>query len=172
VNTRTIVIGLGNPLLSDDAIGLAALAQLAARYVIAADVELHDGGTWGMKLLPAIESAGRVLFLDAIDTGEAPGTLTRLEGEKIPQTLATLMSPHQIDLREVLAVCALRGTTPHDMVALGLQPEHMSTQVGMSDVVAARVNQLADEAAAVLASWGHPIQPRESVAGLTAPATR
>nr|MCU0648876.1 hydrogenase maturation protease [Gemmatimonadaceae bacterium] len=73
MNRRTVVIGLGNPLLSDDAIGLAALAQLAARYVIADEVECYDGGTWGMTLLPAIESASRVLFLDAIDTGAAPG---------------------------------------------------------------------------------------------------
>ncbi|MCU0646836.1 MAG: hypothetical protein MUF00_02465, partial [Gemmatimonadaceae bacterium] len=81
----------------------------------------------------------------------------------IPQTLALLMSPHQIDLREVLAVCALRGTTPTDMVALGVQPERMSTHVGMSDVVAARVDQLADAAAAVLVAWGHAVAPREGV---------
>jgi hydrogenase maturation protease len=161
VTARTVVIGLGNPLLSDDAIGLAALAELAARHVLPESVELLDGGTWGMTLLPAIESATQVLFLDAIDTGTTPGTLTRLDGAAIPQTLALLMSPHQIDLREVLAVCALRGSTPREMVALGVQPESMSTHVGMSEVVAARVSRLADEAAAVLRAWGHDVSPRE-----------
>jgi hydrogenase maturation protease len=162
MTASTIVIGLGNPLLSDDAVGLAAAARLATRFHLPDDVELMDGGTWGMKLLPAIEAAERVLLLDAIDTAAAPGTLTRLEGEAIPATLSVLMSPHQVDLREVLAVCALRGTTPSIMVALGVQPETMATHVGMSARVDAQVDALADQAADVLRTWGHAVTAREA----------
>lgn len=158
---HTVVIGLGNPLLTDDAVGLAAAAALATRHALPDEIELLDGGTWGMTLLPAIEAADRVLFLDAIDTAAAPGTVTRLDGEAIPQTLALLMSPHQIDLREVLGVCALRGTTPRVMVALGVQPESMATHVGMSAVVAAQVDRLADAAADVLRGWGHRVAARD-----------
>ena len=72
---RTVVLGLGNMLMSDDGIGLAALARLQDDWFIPPQVELVDGGTWGMNLLPIIESADRVLVLDAIDSGAAPGTL-------------------------------------------------------------------------------------------------
>ncbi len=159
---RTVVIGLGNPLLTDDAVGLAALGRLEARFALPDAVERLDGGTWGMCLLPAIESAERLLFLDAIDTGAAPGTLTRLEGDAIPRTLAQLMSPHQIDLREVLALCALRGTTPATMVAIGVQPESMGTNVGMTAVVEAQLDAVAEAAAEVLAGWGHPVTARQA----------
>ena len=52
--------------MGDDGLGLAALERLRMEGV-AADVELVDGGTWGLTLLPIIESAARVLFLDAIE---------------------------------------------------------------------------------------------------------
>jgi hydrogenase maturation protease len=161
VSARTVVIGLGNPLLSDDAIGLEAAARLTARFELPADVEVADGGTWGIKLLPDIEHADRLLLLDAIDTAAQPGTVTRLDGEQIPATLAVLMSPHQVDLREVLAVCALRGTTPREMVALGVQPESMATHVGMSTAVLASIDALVDRAVDTLREWGHAVTARD-----------
>ena len=54
----TVVIGLGNPLMGDDGVGLAALERLRDDWDMPADVELVDGGTWGMNLLPVIEDAG------------------------------------------------------------------------------------------------------------------
>ncbi|MEQ1691562.1 MAG: HyaD/HybD family hydrogenase maturation endopeptidase, partial [Gemmatimonas sp.] len=149
------VIGLGNPLLGDDALGLVALERLQNRYELPDDVSLHDGGTWGMSLLPTIEDATNVLFLDAIDRKEVPGTFIRLEGTEIPATLAQMVSPHQIDLREVLAVTMLRGTFPHSAVAVGVQPETLATQVALSRIVASKVDEVVDAAVAQLRAWGH-----------------
>ena len=81
---RTLVIGLGNPLMGDDGIGLAALEQLGGSRQLPGGVELVDGGTWGMNLLPLIEDADRVVFLDAIDAGHSPGALIELEREQLP----------------------------------------------------------------------------------------
>ena len=53
------------------------------------DVSLVDGGTWGMNLLPVTEGADRLLIFDAIDRGEAPGTIIRLEGSDIPASSAS-----------------------------------------------------------------------------------
>src|SRR5690348_18483909 len=63
---HTVVIGLGNPLMGDDGLGLAALARLEQEWQLPPEVELLDGGTWGMNLLPVIEDAQRVLLIDAI----------------------------------------------------------------------------------------------------------
>lgn len=151
----TAVIGLGNPLLGDDALGLVALERLATRYELPDAVTLHDGGTWGMSLMPTIEDATNVLFLDAIDRGDTPGAFIRLEGTEIPATLALMVSPHQIDLREVLAVTMLRGTFPQSAVAVGVQPETLATQVALSKTVAARVDDVVAAAIAQLEAWGH-----------------
>ena len=52
------------------------------------------------------------MFLDAIDAGRRPGTLVVLEREELPRILGLKLSPHQIDLREVLALAELRGAAP------------------------------------------------------------
>jgi hydrogenase maturation protease len=160
----TAVLGLGNPLLADDALGLVALERLVQDYVLDPSVTVHDGGTWGMQLMPMIEDAERVLFLDAIDRREAPGTLIRLEGDEIPATLATMISPHQLDLREVLAMTRLRGTFPSDAVAIGVQPETTETRVALSAAVAARVDDVVAAAVEQLQAWGHRIVRRDPAA--------
>ena len=81
----TVVIGLGNPLMTDDGVGLAALERLACHWQFSPPVELVDGGTWGLNLLPVIESAGRVLLLDAIDVGAAPGAHVTLPRAELPR---------------------------------------------------------------------------------------
>jgi hydrogenase maturation protease len=139
--------------MTDDGIGLAALARLQDEWFIPPQVDLVDGGTWGMNLLPIIESAGRVLVLDAIDSGAEPGTLAVLRGEEVPRTLAQKLSPHQIDLREVLALAQLRGTLPDELVALGVQPEVVAMGTTLSPAVAARLDELVALAAGQLRAW-------------------
>ena len=147
---RTIVIGLGNPLMGDDGLGIAALERLRAEYGAFPDVEYVDGGTWGMNLLPIIEDAHRLILIDAIDVGADPGTAVRLERAQLPRYLATKISPHQVDLRDVLGLAELRGTLPGNTVALGLQPESVELRHSLSPTIAGRVDDLVDRVAAEL----------------------
>jgi len=150
----TVVIGLGNPLMGDDGLGLAALERLRARGV-PPEVELVDGGTWGLTLLPVIEAASRVLLIDAIAAGGAPGALHVLERAQLPRYLATKVSPHQVDLQDVLAVAELRGTLPQETVAIGLQPEVVEMRCSLSDSVRTRLDDLVAAVVSRLAAWGH-----------------
>jgi hydrogenase maturation protease len=153
---RVVVIGLGNPLMGDDGLGLVALERLRREYVLAPNVELVDGGTWGMNLLPVIEDADELILIDAIDIAAAPGTPVRLEHARLPRYLATKISPHQVDLRDVLALAELRGTLPADTVALGLQPAHVELQDGLSHILRSRVDDLVAAVAQELVRRGHP----------------
>ena len=141
--------------MADDGLGLAALERLRAEWRVPADVELVDGGTWGMSLLPTIEDAGRVLLLDAIRTGDAPGTLHVMERADLPRYLSTKLSPHQVDLRDVLALAELRGTLPADTVAIGLEPARVEMSNELSDVLRVRLDAVVDAAVAQLRAWGH-----------------
>lgn len=158
-NGRTVVIGLGNPLMGDDGLGLVALERLRAEYALPPEVELVDGGTWGMNLLPVIEDAARVILIDAIDVAAAPGTPLRLERERLPRYLATKISPHQVDLRDVLALAELRGTLPADMVAVGLQPARIALGNELSDVLLCRVDELVLLVVRELEERGHVCSP-------------
>ncbi len=166
----TAILGLGNPLLADDALGLVALERLVQEYELDEGVSVHDGGTWGMQLMPMIEEAHRVLFLDAIDRGAAPGMVLRLEGDEIPAALAKMISPHQLDLREVLAMTRIRGTFPEEAVAIGVQPESTETRVALSPSVAAQVDAVVTAAVAQLEAWGHTVRRRDPAEMVSRPA--
>jgi hydrogenase maturation protease len=157
-SATTLVIGLGNPLMGDDGLGLAALDRLRENWRVPPMVGLLDGGTWGLNLLPSIESAGQVLFLDAVRVGGKPGLLVRVERPELPRTMGIKLSPHQIDLREVLAVLELRGTAPGTMLCLGLEPASVELRAGLSPDVAGRLDELVDAAALQLRSWGHALE--------------
>lgn len=156
----TVVIGLGNPLMGDDGLGLRAMGRLAETWALPPEVELIDGGTWGMNLLPVIERAGRVLLLDAIDVGAPAGTQITLERHELPRYFALKLSPHQVDLREVLALAEWRGTLPGDAVAIGLQPQRIELGRVLSPAVEAAVDRMVARAVRRLEAWGHVLARR------------
>ncbi len=157
---NTVVIGLGNPLMGDDGLGLAALERLQDEWELPPEVELVDGGTWGMNLLPVIEDAERVLLIDAIDTGATPGAQITLERAQLPRYLATKISPHQVDLRDVLALADLRGMLPEQTVAVGLQPARVELVNELSDVLRRRLDDLVTAVIGQLEWWDHECRPR------------
>lgn len=151
---NVVVLGLGNMLMADDGVGLAALERLQEEWFVPRGVSLVDGGTWGMNLLHIVEGAHRLLIFDAIDAGGPPGSLVRLERDDIPRFLAQKVSPHQIDLREVLALAELRGMLPPHLIALGLQPERIELSTELSFPVAARLDELVRAGVDTLEQWG------------------
>ena len=167
----TLVIGLGNPLMADDGVGLAALARLTGRWRVPPAVELLDGGTWGLRLLPCIETAERLLLLDAVEAGAEPGTLVVLEREAIPRLFAQKISPHQIDLREVLALAELRGRPPAEVVAIGIQPGQVTMAPGLTPAVEAGLEAMVLAAVSRLRDWGHQLAPLDAPAAMGAPCT-
>ena len=157
--TGALVIGVGSPLMGDDGLGLAALEALRKGWTFDPALELMDGGTWGMNLLPFIESSSRVLILDAIRAGREPGDFVRLEGDQIPRYFATKLSPHQIDLKEVLALAELRGTFPEHTIVAGLEPAVIEMSVSLSDQVRAGLPGLVRHVLDQLAIWGFRATP-------------
>lgn len=155
---RTVVIGLGNPLMGDDGVGLAALARLRDDWELDG-VELVDGATWGLALLPVIEDAERLVLLDAIAAHGQPGDVIELARDRLPIYLSRKLSPHQVDMRDALAVAELRGRLPNDIVALGIQPAVIALGTELSDVVAGRLDALVRAVIARLERWGHTCTP-------------
>lgn len=161
--TEALVIGLGNPIMADDGLGIAALERLRESGIIPDSVRLVDGGTWGMNLLPLVEEASELLLLDAIDSGEPAGQLIVLERDEIPRFLGLKLSPHQVDLREVLALAELRGGLPERLVVMGLQPARVEMFSGLSPELAGRMDHLLAAVIERLERWGHVARPLEPV---------
>ena len=155
----TVVIGLGSPLMGDDGLGLVALERLRGGWHFDPAPAFVDGGTWGMNLLHEIEDATQVILIDAINADRPPGSLLLLERSDLPRFFAMKLSPHQIDMKEVLAVAELRGTLPDRTVAIGLQPERVELSTELSDVVRDGVPSLVARIIRQLEEWGHRAEP-------------
>lgn len=151
-----LVLGIGNLVMSDDGIGVRVVQLLTERYRFPAGVTILDGGTLGLDLLPRLEGVARLLVVDAVETGQAPGTLVRLAGDDVPIVLETKLSPHQMGLKDLLAVAMLQGFAPQEMVLWGVQPERIEMSLELSAVVAAQLEILVEKVLAELAGWGVP----------------
>ena len=111
----TVVIGLGNVILSDDGLGVHAVRRLRERYVLGEEVELIEGGTAGLLLLPHLADARRAILVDAIEAGAPPGTLTRLKGEDWTSAFSIRMTPHEVALEDLLGAAQLGESGPRNL---------------------------------------------------------
>jgi hydrogenase maturation protease len=102
--------------------------------------------------------------LDAIDTGQPAGELVVLSRDQVPRFLGLKLSPHQIDLREVLALAQLRGALPARLVAMGLQPARVEMFSGLSPELESRMDSLLTAVIEQLERWGHVANRAEPVA--------
>lgn len=155
-----LVLGMGNILLEDEGLGIRALELLEQRYEIPPKVELLDGGTTGMGLLDDISGRQHLLVLDAVQTGEPPGTLVKLAGDEVPVYFGMRISPHQLGLSDVLATLELSGEKPADVTVLGLVPQSLEMCLELSKLISARLDSLVDAAVKELDSLGYPLRPK------------
>lgn len=158
---EALVLGIGNVLWADEGFGVRAVEALHAAFAFPEGVSVVDGGTLGLALYDVVGSARRVLVLDAIDFGLAPGTLRVLRGDEVPAWGRTKLSPHQNGFNDVLALLELNGRAPETIAAIGVQPLELSDFGGsLSDPVGRRLPEVVALAAAELAGWGLPGVPR------------
>lgn len=148
----TLVLALGNPLLGDEGVGLRALQALASAADFPPSIELLDGGTAGLSLVPRLRSAERVLVLDAVTAGRPPGTVLRLDGSELGREGFGKISTHQIGLDDILAASRLSGG-PEEIVILGVEPASLSLGVGLSASVESAIGTLVSAALRQLREW-------------------
>ena len=158
-----LVLGLGNLLWADEGFGVRAVEALHAAFRFPEAVTLVDGGTLGLNLLGFVVSSRRMLVIDAIDLGLAPGTLRVLRDAEVPAWTRTRLSAHQNGFNDVLALAQLHGRAPDSTVLVGVQPAQIGDFGGsLTDAVKARLPEAVRLAEHELARWGFPGAPRPS----------
>lgn len=142
-----LVLGIGNALARDDGLGVHAIRALAAERAtgggraLAPGVDLLDGGTAGLSLLPAIAGARALVVIDAVNLGAPPGTvkaLTRTDLGADPLRL----SVHQVGTADLLAAARLTARLPDQVVLIGVQPATVAAGTELSPAVAAALPQV------------------------------
>jgi hydrogenase maturation protease len=168
---RILVLGIGNVLWADEGFGVRCVEALIEGWEFAPHVELVDGGTQGIGLMSMVQEADRLLILDAVDYGRAPGELVHVEGEDVPRFLASnKMSLHQMGFQEVLMLSMLCGRYPSSVLLVGCQPEWLEDYGGsLRPVVRAAMAPALELALQRLQAWGAEPKRRAVPLALASP---
>lgn len=107
MTTKTLVLGLGNILMGDEGVGIHAIRALQQK-ALPPGVECLDGGTGGFILLEPLESADRILMIDASADNTAPGTIKRTT-PKFSREYPPTLTAHDVGIKDLLDVFHMRG---------------------------------------------------------------
>ncbi len=147
-----LVLGIGNPLLGDDGLGVEIVRRLRERKG-PPRAEFLDGGTAGLGLLANLEGRSHVLVADAIDFGGRPGQVVRLRSTEVPAYGGLKLSEHQATFHEVLALMDLMEIKPQELLLLGVQPRRTDWGAPLSREVEAAIPVVMEEIGRQLERW-------------------
>jgi len=97
---KTLIIGLGNPLVSDDSVGLRVAAELKLLLAGRENVEIAEDYWGGLRLMERMIDFDRAIVIDAICTGAEPGTIHHLRPDDVPTQKSA--SAHDLNLPTAL----------------------------------------------------------------------
>ena len=140
-----LVLGLGNILLSDEAVGVRVLEYLETHHASETDaLKLMDGGTMGLTLLVDMEDADALVIIDAAVLGKEPGAIQVFEGHDMDHFLRNRgRSPHDIGLDDLMDGLRLREALPERRALVGIEPRILTVGESLTDDVAAAVPKAA-----------------------------
>lgn len=118
---KTLVLGLGNPVLTDDGVGFAVVEEVRKR-IPAADVTVSQASVGGLSLLELVVGYDRVVIVDAIRTaGGTPGEVHQLSPDDFRGSIRAA-STHDVDLATALELGRQLGMEiPDEMVILAIE---------------------------------------------------
>jgi hydrogenase maturation protease len=126
--SRSLVLGLGNPILGDDGIGFRLAEILDEHLRSNTDVDVLPTSLAGIRLLDEISGYERLIVLDAITTGSKPtGTMQKLEIDDILSNASSRLSVHHLSLKEILDLGRKYGLRmPEKVIIYAIEIEYQT----------------------------------------------
>ena len=150
---RILILGVGNMLLKDEGVGVHVAAQLQKQH-LPGGVEVIDGGTAALDILLLQEGLYKLVVIDAVRTGNKPGTIyrIRLKGQqkdrlteifgKVEQSKISL---HQVGLLDALGVAQKANRAPAEIVVIGVEPGQVGFGLELTEPVKRSVPKVIKE---------------------------
>jgi hydrogenase maturation protease len=158
---RVLVAGLGNVLMSDDAIGPFCIQQLLACYHFPAHVAVEDLGTPGLDLALHLSSADVVVAVDAL-RGVEPGSVHVFDRSALLSGgHENRLDTHAPALEESLLIAQLAGDRPADVRLVGLGGATFEHGTRLSPIVRATMAPLCERVLLELTTLGVEWHPRQ-----------
>lgn len=155
---KTLVLGIGNTLLSDEGIGVHVLEQLkTSSSAKVRNAEIMDGGTLSFTLAEPIENCNQFIVIDAAELKSAPGTVQVFENQAMDEyiTSGNKRSVHEVSLADVMSITLLSGNLPQKRALVGIQPQDIDWGENPTDAVAAAIPKAITEIESLLQRWSH-----------------
>lgn len=148
---RIVVIGIGNTLLGDDGVGVHVVERLRERN-LDRPVAFFDGGTLSFSLLEHIESADRLIIVDAAYLDSPPGTVAVFRNAELEHFLTNSRRPsvHEVNLLDVLGAARLRGRLPTEYALVAIEPGVVDWSSEPSPAVARAVDEASERVAELI----------------------
>lgn len=153
--TNTLILGIGNTLLSDEGVGVHALNLLQSSHPDLPDLTYIDGGTLSFTLAAYIEDCDQLIVFDAAELKAPPGTVKTMAGEKMDAFLgAARRSPHEVGLLDLFDIARLTESLPLNRALIGIQPQSIEWGMSPTPVVAKSLSIAVEQALVLLEQWG------------------
>jgi len=161
-----LVLGIGNSLLCDEGVGVHLVRRLEADAPDAgAGLRFVDGGTLSFTLAGDIESADRLIVIDAAQLDAAPGTVRVFVDTEMDHFVGTgKRSVHEVGLIDLLDIARLTDSLPRQRALVAIQPENLTWGCELSPSVADAVPLAVREVRRLIRNW-HPETPGAPLCG-------
>lgn len=151
---RTLVLGIGNTLLSDEGLGIHLLNFLRERHPDLPGVTWLDGGTLSFTLAPDIEEHENLIVLDAAQLNQPPGSISLLTGAEMDAFVGHgKRSVHEVGLVDLLTIAHLQDRLPQKRALLGIQPVEFGWGDKPGEAVARAIPEAATQVLELIYSW-------------------
>lgn len=162
----SVVVGVGNPIMTDDGIGKAVVEYLEdAGAVDPANLRAVHAGTTAFLALEAMSGTDRAVVVDAVDVDDEPGTVHRFRWEDGAFGDHPDVMMHDFSFAEALTTAAGAYDLPEEIILLGVVPASLDPGLDLSPTLADRVPQIADAVLAELFNPGERNQTGEPMEG-------
>jgi hydrogenase maturation protease len=160
---RITVIGIGNVLEGDDALGPSVVRLFEAAYLVPEDVAVVDGGTPGLDLTAYMAEQEALIVVDAMKLqGGAAGELKVLDKPGILNRGPIIaMSPHEPGLRESIMHADFQGVAPKVVKLIGVVAGSIDFGCRLTPEVRAALPAAVAQVKAELEALGVPVTPRD-----------
>ena len=152
--SHTLVLGVGNTLLTDEGAGVHAMNHLRSLRAWPNDVEFIDAGTLSFTLADAIAAADNLLIFDAANLDAEPGHVRTLAGDEFDEFLKSgRRSVHEIGFADLMDIARLQDCLPENRALVGIQPGTLGWGDAPGPAVAAAIPEAGRQAAALIDAW-------------------
>jgi hydrogenase maturation protease len=157
MKTKTLVLGIGNTLLTDEGVGIHVLRALEPELAHWPEMTLLDGGTLSFTLAGPIEDADALIVVDAANIKSRPGGWTLLKGEEMDAFLMSnrKASVHEVGLTDLRAIAILAGHWPEKRAMLAIQPQTIDWGEQPTPAVAAAIPSVCAAIVDQIREWQH-----------------